>query len=400
MYCENCQLEIKDQGETQCPLCGNQLRESSAEETIAGNAVGIDFDGMQDAGGAFVLDDDDSGGMDFESPAAQPTPPARGLDMHAAEATAHAQTGTPRGLIDDSSTDMLDQVLEEYDPMVDEHFKVKKVRSKSSTALLLVVLLVCVLGAGGYYYFIMREPAPPEPVAPVKIVRPKKQDAVLDQVLRKEKAPAEAGQQAAADNVTQAVKKPEPPKPAQTAEKKIEEPVIAAPQAPEAKPAEPAAASRTIEKAPYKDKKQPAVAAEKTEEPAPAQPPSAPVLAKEVSRETGKAAGAEQAKKPAAPAPLPAAPAPAEKPASVGAGQPVFTVLTGSFRNQGNAEAEVQRLRTLGYDAHAVKVDLKAKGVWTRVLIGSWTNRAEARQMAEDVRRKTNKKDASVIVME
>jgi cell division protein FtsN len=400
MYCENCQLEIKDQGETRCPLCGNQLRESSAEETMAGNAAGIDFNEIQDATGAFVLDDDDSGGMDFVSqPAQEMSSRGTGRDMPA-EAAARAQTARPVTLIDDSTTDMLDQALEEYDPMVDEHFKVEKAGSKSKTSLLLVVLLICVLGAGGYYYFfMMREPAPPAPVAPVKIAKTKKPDAVLDKVLKKEKAPAESGQPATADNATHAAKKPEPGKPAQTAEKKIEEPVAAEPQAPEAKSALPAAVSQTPEKVPYKDKKQPAVVAEKTEELPPtqhgAEPPPAPVMAQDASREAGKAAGAEQIKKTVAPTP-----APAEKPASVGAGHPVFTVLTGSFRTQSNADAEVQRLRTLGYDAHAVKVDLKAKGVWTRVLIGSWTNRAEARQMAEDVRRKTNKKDASVIVME
>ena len=78
----------------------------------------------------------------------------------------------------------------------------------------------------------------------------------------------------------------------------------------------------------------------------------------------------------------------------------MFSVLIGSFRNQGNAEAEVHRLSKLGYDVRAVDVDLKAKGLWHRVLIGSFKSRSEALQMAEDVRRKSGKKDASVIVAE
>jgi|GEM_PF-6297985 len=399
MYCENCQLEIKDQGETRCPLCGNQLRESSAAETMAGNAAGIDFDAMPDDAGAFVLDDEDSGGMDIERQTSQEMyPRGTGREMHASGAAAHAQTARQPALIDDTSTDMLDQVLEEYDPMVDEHFTVKKAGSKSRTTVLLILLLVCVLGAGGYYYFMMAEPTPPEPATPVKVVQPKKQDAVLDQVLKKEPVPAESGQPGAADNAIHADKKPEPAKPAQIAEKKIEEPVIAEPQATEAKPAEPAAASRTPDKVLHKDKKQPAVAMEKTEELPSAQHGAeapAPVMAQDASREAGKAAGVEQTKKPAAPQT-----APAEKPAAVGAGQPVFTVLTGSFRSQGNADAEATRFRKLGFDARTVTVELKGKGQWHRVLIGSWASRTEARQMAEEVRRKTGKKDASVITME
>ncbi len=49
MYCENCQLEIKEQEEKQCPLCGGPLSESSAAETMPDKAAGIDFESlMQD----------------------------------------------------------------------------------------------------------------------------------------------------------------------------------------------------------------------------------------------------------------------------------------------------------------------------------------------------------------
>ncbi len=138
-----------------------------------------------------------------------------------------AQTSGTIAFSDDSSADMLDQVLQEYDPLVDEHFKVKKTGSKSTTTLLLILLLVCALGGGAYYYFMMREQEAPAPVVPVQIARPQKKDAVLDKVLRKE--PLSARQQAA-DNATQAAKKPDEAQPAQTAEKKIEAPVIAVQQ--------------------------------------------------------------------------------------------------------------------------------------------------------------------------
>jgi cell division protein FtsN len=400
MYCENCQLEISEQEETQCPLCGGPISQSPAAGTMPDNAVGIDFDAMQDDASAFVLDDDDSGGMELESqPARETDKRSTEPEMRKPAAADHARKSGAPAVSTAATTDMLDQVLEEYDPMVDEHFKIKKTGSQSRTTLLLIVLLLCVLGAGGYYYFVMSGSAPPEPVAPVKIATPKKQNAVLDQVLRKETAPVQSAQQSAGDNATQAAKKPEAVKPAQTVEKKIEAPIIAEQQPADVKPVEPAAASRTPEQAPQKDNKQPAVAMEKTEPAPPAPqavkvPAPSPVPVQQTSPAPAKPA-AEEPKKPAAPAA-----APAEKPQAAGAGKPVFSVLTGSFRSQSYAEAEVSRFRKLGFDARTVKVDLKGKGQWHRVLIGSWTRRAEALQMADDVRRKTGKKDASVITAE
>ena len=400
MYCENCQLEISEQEETQCPLCGGPISKSPAAGTMPDNAVGIDFDAMQDDASAFVLDDDDSGGMELESqPARETDKSSTEPEMRKSAPADRAQKSGAPAVSPAATTDMLDQVLEEYDPMVDEHFKIKKTGSQSRTALLLIVLLVCVLGAGGYYYFVMSGSAPPEPVAPVKIATPKKQNAVLDQVLRKEPAPVQSAQQSAGDNATQAAKKPEAVKPAQTVEKKIEAPIIAEPQAPDAKPAEPVVTSKTPEKAARQDKRQPEVAMEKTE-PASSAPQAAeapipsPVPAQRTSPAAAKPA-ADEAKKSTGPAV-----APAEKPPAAGAGKQVFSVLTGSFRSLGNAEAEVSRLRKLGYEARAVKVDLKGKGQWHRVLIGSWTRRAEALPMVDDVRRKTGKKDASVIAAE
>jgi cell division protein FtsN len=388
MYCKNCQLEIKDQEGSECPLCGSTLVEPSVDETMHNTAVGIDFDAMQDDAAAFVLDNEDNEDMELESQTAgeMHSHSTDRAGMNAPGQADHAPAMRTPALIDDKTTEMLDQALEEYDPMVDEHFKVKKTGSKSSTTLLLLVLLVCVLGGAGYYFFMMNESAPPEPVAPVKIASPQKQDAVLDKVLRKEPAAPATAQQATVDNTTQEPLKHEALKSAQTAVKKADTQAVAEQPVPETKPAEPVEASRAPEKTLQSDKKQSAVVIEKTEgttaAPHKIEAP-APVVVQEPSRETVKAAGSEPAKKPA-----------------VRTGQPIFSVLIGSFRNQSNAEAEVRRLSKLGYDARAVDVDLKAKGLWHRVLIGSYKSRSEALQKTDEIRRKTGKKDASVIVAE
>ena len=385
MYCKNCQLEIKDQEGTECPLCGSTLVEPSGDGAIRDTAVGIDFDAMQDDAAAFVLDNEDNGDMELESQKSREMDNRRtDREMHASGQADHAPTMRTPALIDDKTTEMLDQALEEYDPMVDEHFKVKKVGSKSSTTLLLIVLLVCALGGAGYYYFMMKEQAPPEPIAPVKIAAPQNQDAVLDKVLRKEPAAPATAQQATVDNTTQESLKHEALQPSQTAVKKADTQAVAEHPVPETKPAEPVEASKTPEKTLQSDKKQSAVVIEKTEGPSAAPhkiEAPAPVVAQEPSRETVKAAVSEPAKKPAARTGM-------------------FSVLIGSFRNQGNAEAEVHRLSKLGYDVRAVDVDLKAKGLWHRVLIGSYKSRSEALQKSDEIRRKTGKKDASVIVAE
>jgi len=401
MYCKNCQLEIKDQEGTECPLCGSTLIEPSVDEPGHDSAVGIDFDAMQDDAAAFVLDNEDSEGMELGSQTAGDMY-SRGTDreMPTQPPADREPVLKPPALISDTTTAMLDQALEEYDPMVDEHFKVKKAGSKFSATLLLIVLLVCVLGGAGYYYFMMKEPALPEPVAPVKIAAPqKKQDAVLDKVLRKETAAPATEQQAGVDNATKAAKKPEGAKPVQAVEAKSEAPAIAEKQPADVKPVEPAVASKTSEKAVHQDKRHPEAAMEKTEPassaPQAAEAPAPPsVPAQRPAQAAGKPA-AEEAKKMTGPAAAPVA-----KPSVAGGGKPVFTVLAGSFRNQSNAESEVLRLSKIGYDVRTVAVDLKAKGLWHRVLIGSFKNRSEALQMADDVRRKSGKKDASVITVE
>lgn len=382
MYCENCQLEIKEQEEKQCPLCGGPLSESSAAGSLSDKADGIDFESLlQDDAPPFVLDDDDeSGGLEADGPAA---PELDSTERKTGgQRPGAADAGLTSGAMvfsDDSSADMLDQVLQEYDPLVDEHFKVKKSGSNSTTAMLLIVLLVCALGGGLYYYFMMRDQDAPAPVVPAHIAVSQKQNTVLDKVLRKEPLSA----QHVADNATQAAKKPD--EPAQIAGNKIDAPVAAGQQLAAVQSVEPPVPSKISEKAALQDASQPQADIKKEE----IAPSSAP--AQRLAPAAG-APAAEEAKKTIKPAAAPVA-----NPPAAAVGKPVFSVLTGSFRSQSNAEAEVNRLRKLGFEARMIKVALKGKGQWHRVLIGSWTRQAEALQAVKEVRRKTGKNDASII---
>ena len=71
--------------------------------------------------------------------------------------------------------------------------------------------------------------------------------------------------------------------------------------------------------------------------------------------------------------------------------------MTDSCRVQANADAEISRLRKQGYDARIMQIDLGRKGVFYRVLIGSYASRAEAQQMNEELRSKLGKQSASII---
>lgn len=383
MYCENCQFEIEDHQETQCPLCGGPLSPSS--EVPGGIAGSISPDADDATRGTFILeDDDDDDAMEPES-----------LEDQAPLAFNHQELAAPGPLafnnqemppvepaypVQDEpdfaeSTEMLDQALEEFDPMVDEHFKNKK-KSKSSSTLLLTLLLFCVLGAAGYYYFFMMgEPEVPAPAVPARVVQPKKKAAPVA-------------------------------KPAAPAENPIAP--VAKPMAPAEKPAAPAAApaAETKEPAPAKPAQEvkkpeapvaaPAVKAEtKSQEPTPAapEPEKAVMPAQTVPAPEADSAEPAEVKKPAKEAQPAAAPqAPAVK-----AGQPVFSVMLASFRSRKNADKEVQRLRKLGYDARIMRIDLGRKGVYNRVLVGAWPSRFEAQDKADELRSKLGRPDASII---
>ncbi len=61
---------------------------------------------------------------------------------------------------------------------------------------------------------------------------------------------------------------------------------------------------------------------------------------------------------------------------------PPYALLCGSFRKVELADREVSRLRSLELDARTAAVEIPEKGVWNRVVVGSWPALAEARQVA------------------
>ncbi|MCP4717296.1 MAG: SPOR domain-containing protein, partial [Deltaproteobacteria bacterium] len=55
-----------------------------------------------------------------------------------------------------------------------------------------------------------------------------------------------------------------------------------------------------------------------------------------------------------------------------------YVVHAGSYRNQLHSQHEVDRLLKLGFKAYSEKVDLKQKGTWYRVKVGSFADREKA----------------------
>ncbi len=60
---------------------------------------------------------------------------------------------------------------------------------------------------------------------------------------------------------------------------------------------------------------------------------------------------------------------------------PFFTVHVGSYQKRVSASSEVVRIEAKGYDAFIERVDLGKKGIWYRVKVGRFKNRAEAEQL-------------------
>jgi cell division septation protein DedD len=67
-----------------------------------------------------------------------------------------------------------------------------------------------------------------------------------------------------------------------------------------------------------------------------------------------------------------------------------YTVQVGSFRRDTDAQRLLQQLVQQGYAARLLSITLPDKGVWHRVRIGTFAERAEADQMAQRLRRQEN----------
>ncbi len=109
----------------------------------------------------------------------------------------------------------------------------------------------------------------------------------------------------------------------------------------------------------------------------PGKDPEPPARKEAAERPRKQEPAAEMKKSKPAPTPLPA-------PASVQR----FTVQVASYPEREMADEEVKKMKKLGYAAFIVSTDLADKGVWYRVRLGSFTNKASADRLAGQLRAK------------
>ena len=65
-----------------------------------------------------------------------------------------------------------------------------------------------------------------------------------------------------------------------------------------------------------------------------------------------------------------------------------YTVQTASYQEREMAEDEVKRLKKRGFAAFIVSSELPGKGVWHRVRLGSFSNRAQAEKLQKAIHEK------------
>lgn len=92
----------------------------------------------------------------------------------------------------------------------------------------------------------------------------------------------------------------------------------------------------------------------------------------------------------AVPIPVPAArPVPAAAPRTSATRASAFGVHVGSYRKRSTAEGEARRLGAdLALPARVLEVDLGAKGVWFRAVVGEVVTAAEASALREQLKKK------------
>jgi cell division protein FtsN len=65
-----------------------------------------------------------------------------------------------------------------------------------------------------------------------------------------------------------------------------------------------------------------------------------------------------------------------------------YTIQTASYQDRHMAEDEVKRLKKRGFAAFIVTAEMPGKGVWYRVRLGSFTNRASAEKLQKTIHEK------------
>jgi len=84
----------------------------------------------------------------------------------------------------------------------------------------------------------------------------------------------------------------------------------------------------------------------------------------------------------------PQSPAKREPAAASTNAKPRYTVQTASYQERAMAEDEVKRLKNRGFAAFIVSSELPGKGVWHRVRLGSFSNKASAEKLQKTIHEK------------
>lgn len=109
-----------------------------------------------------------------------------------------------------------------------------------------------------------------------------------------------------------------------------------------------------------------------------------PTEAKEASAVTQAAPGVETLKQPAVEEKAASSPASPSKQAEAGK----VTIQIGSYNEAGQAEERVANLKSAGYEARSVAVEIPKRGTWYRVQSGRFVDRDEAERYGKQLREK------------
>ena len=97
---------------------------------------------------------------------------------------------------------------------------------------------------------------------------------------------------------------------------------------------------------------------------------------------------------------VPKQPQPKKEPVSSASSTPKarYTLQVASYPDKDGAEQDVKKLKQSGFAAFIVSADVPGKGVWYRVRLGSFSNKASAEKLQKDVQAKQG--ISSIVVME
>jgi cell division septation protein DedD len=78
--------------------------------------------------------------------------------------------------------------------------------------------------------------------------------------------------------------------------------------------------------------------------------------------------------------------------AAVAASKQVFIIQAASLKEKAKAYQMIKNLSDMGYKSHVVKIDIKGKGTWFRVIVSGFDERARAQAAADKIAKKMKTK--------